>query len=206
MAKTIRGVGRNLIAHPFVSDRNVSKVQSRGMVPCGGLFIRSQQASSALSPDIQFHAHGFVDKTTGTGRFSFMPTLVCPQCTRKITLASPDPLATPRIQANYFEGEHDLQVLKEGGKLAHGFAKADAFRELLEGEVGPLKGATTDSEIEQAIRETATTLYHPVGTRKMGLDSDSVVDPSLRVHGIEGLRVADASIMPMIINGNTHAA
>lgn len=201
----LSGVGRNLIDHPHVPSRYATKVQSRGAVPCGGLFVRSQQASSASSPDIQFHAYGFVDKTTGIARFSFAPTLARPQSTGNITLTSPDPRAAPRIQANYLESDRDLQVLKEGVNLARAFAKADAFKELLDGEVGPLKGATTDSEIEQAIRETASTLYHPVGTCKMGNDSASVVDPSLRVHGIEGLRVADASIMPSITNGNTNA-
>jgi len=89
--------------------------------------------------------------------------------------------------------------------LSRQFAKTAAFKKLLKGEFGPLDGASTRSEIEAAIRATTTTLYHPVGTCKMGYDANAVVDPALRVRGVEGLRVADASVMPTIVNGNTNA-
>ena len=199
------GVGKNLIDHPAVWDKYKTDIASDGTVPCGGLFLRSEHAAAASSPDLQFHPYGFVDED-GTPSFGFTPTLVRPHSVGDIRLASPDPRAAPLIRANYLQSQRDIEVLTEGINVSREFAKTDAFKKSLGEEVGLLSKASTRSEIEDAIRASATTLYHPVGTCKMGHDADAVVDPALRVRGVEGLRVADASVMPTVVNGNTNAA
>ncbi len=205
MEVNLPGVGQNLLDHPIVEDAYTTEVRSNGSVPCGGLFMRSTATSNASSPDLQFHPYGYTDKD-GQPMFCFLPTLVRPHSKGDISLRNADPRTAPRIRANYLQSERDLNVLIEGVKISREFAKSKAFQKLLNKEVGPLSKANNRSEITEAIRATLNTLYHPVGTCKMGHDAQAVVTPALQVYGIEGLRVADASIMPTIINGNTNAA
>jgi choline dehydrogenase len=120
-------------------------------------------------------------------------------------LRSPDPLAPPLIQPNYLASEADLDLLVEGVKLARTLAQTQAFAPFLGDPLQPGELVRSDAEIRAYIRSAASTVYHPVGTCKMGVDPLAVVDPRLRVYGVEGLRVADASIMPTIVNGNTNA-
>jgi choline dehydrogenase-like flavoprotein len=97
-------------------------------------------------------------------------------------------------------------VLVAGVRLAREILGAPALSEAVSGEMWPGPGAESDDEMMEFVRRRAETLYHPVGTCRMGPDpADSVVDPTLRVHGIEGLRVVDASVMPRIVRGNTNA-
>jgi len=98
-----------------------------------------------------------------------------------------------------------IDSLVEGGKLAREVADTDALAEYCGPEVSPGPEVTTDAEIREFVREYATTVYHPVGTCRMSDDEMAVVDNTLQVHGIEGLRVADASVMPRITAGNTNA-
>jgi len=133
---------------------------------------------------------------------------VTPRSVGEITLRSADPFAAPRIEPNYLsdaDGE-DLRVLVEGSKIARRIFDALAFDRYVGDPLLPATRPTTDDEIIEHIRRDAQTLYHPVGTCKMGTDDRAVVDPELRVHGIEGLRVVDASIMPTIPRGHTHAS
>ena len=122
-----------------------------------------------------------------------------------IGLQSADPLADPLIQPNYLSHPDDAKELIEGVKLARRIFAAPAFKDINGGETEPGAEVSSDADILANIRSRAETIYHPVGTCKMGGDAMAVVDSQLRVHGIQGLRVADASIMPTLIGGNTNA-
>ncbi len=173
-----------------------------------GAFLKSRP--DLETPDLQFHfiAALMYDHTRKKAdRHGFMAH-VCqlrPESRGYISIKSADPAAAPLIQPNYLDKEEDLRALREGVRLAREvFAQAafDPYRgpELMPG--APVQG---DEQIDAFIRRTAETIYHPVGTAKMGRDGSSVVDPALRVYGVEGLRVVDASVMPSLVSGNTNA-
>ena len=173
-----------------------------------GAFIKTQEDGPA--PDIQFHfapvffrGHGF-EPVPGHG-FTIGPTLLHPTSRGRILLHSSDPTAHAMIRANYFSTEEDIQVMLAGLKVAHEVAHMQAFAPFLGAELEPGTWKHPDSEAIQAMRESAETLYHPAGTCKMGNDALAVVDAQLRVRGVEGLRVIDASIMPTVTGGNTNA-
>ncbi len=106
---------------------------------------------------------------------------------------------------NYLQNQADVQKLVEGIKLMRQLFQSNAFNEFRGKEIAPGSHIQSDAPLEAYIRDTCSTVWHPVGTCKMGTDPMAVVDPELRVHGIEGLRVVDASIMPTITTGNTNA-
>jgi choline dehydrogenase len=132
--------------------------------------------------------------------------LLRPGSVGAISLASVDPLAPPTIEPGYLSSEGDLDVLVHGTKLARRILRMKPFARYLGEELLPGEGAETDEEIGTAVRSYAHTIYHPVGTCRMGADDLAVVDPELRVRGVEGLRVADASVMPTLVSGHTNAA
>jgi choline dehydrogenase len=136
----------------------------------------------------------------------FMATMtgLQPRSTGRIELASANPLDAPRIDPCYLSDPEDLRVLRDGLRLCRDIIAQQAFSELRGAELAPGADATSDSALDAYIRDNAATLYHPVGTCKMGSDEWSVVDDQLKVRGVEGLRVVDASIMPGIISGNTN--
>jgi choline dehydrogenase len=149
----------------------------------------------------------------GTESFSIYPTLLRPKSKGWIKLKSRDPYEPPLIEPNFFDDEYDMEVLMEGMKMAlevgnsPEFKRYDAklFQTIYPGcEPFPLY---SDEYLRCIIRVYTTTIWHPVGTCKMGskFDSSAVVDPQLRVNGVKGLRVVDASIMPTLISGNTNA-
>ncbi len=162
-------------------------------------------------PEIQFHFlptmlrdHGR-KLTPGYGM-----TLHCcqlrPKSTGYIGLKSSDPFADPLIQPNYLSHDDDLAELLAGYKLGRRIMNSNLMKQVAGGvEVDPGPNATSDAQLIEYIRNNAETIYHPVGTCKMGLDDMAVVDDRLRVRGISNLRVADASIMPRVIGGNTNA-
>jgi choline dehydrogenase len=167
----------------------------------------------APAPELQFHLvpgwfedHGFTEPTQYDGHgFAFGGTVVRPESRGEVRLQSSDPYAPPLIDPNYFDSERDLSGMVEGVKIARKIVNAKAFDDLRGPEYRPGPDVTTDDEIADALRQYSETLYHPVGTCKMGGDPMAVVDASLRVRGVEGLRVVDASIMPTITSGNTNA-
>ena len=110
----------------------------------------------------------------------------------------------PIIDYGYLNDSRDTEILLKGIKIVRQFFKTTVMNNLSAKEVAPGIDVTNDAELEKFLKATALSVYHPVGTCKMGLDSTSVVDPELRVHGVEGLRVADASILPQLISGNTN--
>lgn len=173
-----------------------------------GIFTKTRKDSRA--PDLQilfgpcyYQKHGF--DPPSDHRYSIGPTLIAPRSRGTILLRSKNPLDAPMIRANYLAGDADMRVLVEGVKISRRIGGARAFAPYRGAETHPGIGVKSDEEIAGSIRATAETLYHPVGTCKMGTDAMAVVDPRLRVRGVEGLRVADASVMPEIIAGNTNA-
>jgi choline dehydrogenase len=173
-----------------------------------GAFLKSRP--DLETPDLQYHfiAALMYDHTRKKGdRHGFM-THVCqlrPQSRGFISLKSADPLAPPLIQPNYLTAEEDLRALREGVKIARQVFAQAAFAPYRGPEMMPGAAVQSDTELDDFIRSTAETIYHPVGTAKIGHDGDSVVDPHLKVHGVEGLRVVDASVMPALVSGNTNA-
>src|SRR6266849_2085148 len=173
-----------------------------------GAFLKTRPELPA--PDIQVIflpvtviEHGLV-RPESHG-FTIGLTRLRPQSRGFITLRSPDPLEPPAIQPQYLMSESDLQALVEGISLCRKVAQAAAFAPFRGMELYPGPEVQGDAAMTDYVRETALTGDHPVGTCKMGSDPLAVVDAELRVHGLEGLRVVDASIMPTIVSGNTNA-
>ena len=137
--------------------------------------------------------------------FSIGIALQKPESSGYVRLKSKDPLAAPAIQPNYLASESDMAVCVEAVKLSREILNSKQFNRFRGKEWWPGEAAKTDSDFAAHIRQTSDTLYHPVGTCKMGIDSLSVVDPQLRVRGIKGLRVVDASVIPLQITGHTQA-
>ncbi|MDQ8727885.1 GMC family oxidoreductase N-terminal domain-containing protein [Bradyrhizobium sp. LHD-71] len=123
-----------------------------------------------------------------------------------VRIRSTDPLAQPEIAPNYLSEEIDRKTMVEGVRMLRAIHDQPAFRQLWDGEVLPGVAAQSDAEILDFVRTAGGTVFHPVGTCRMGGDPMAVVDPDLRVRGVSGLRVADASVMPTITSANTNAA
>ncbi len=139
-----------------------------------------------------------------TDGYTILPTLLKPKSQGYIALKSKDPLEAPLIQPNYLEAEEDRDLFIKGVKLAHRIHQAPAFKPFCSKIHFP-EHLGSDEEILEHVQKTLETVYHPIGTCKMGHDESAVVDQDLRVHGVQGLRVVDASIMPTIVSGNTNA-
>jgi choline dehydrogenase len=207
------GVGQNLQDHLLLSVFYKSKVELPLplFIAEAGLFVRTRPGMGAASPDLQYHFSAGVpqfipkDYPFSGPCFAFVPVLVQPQSRGQVFLTSANPLDRIIIEPNYLQCETDLEVLLRGIELARELVQTRAFEPFRAGEAAP-GGTKSREELKQYIRTHCSTIWHVVGTCKMGRDAMAVVDPQLRVHGVQGLRVADASIMPKIVAGNTHAA
>jgi choline dehydrogenase-like flavoprotein len=138
-------------------------------------------------------------------QFSIFPGLIYPRSRGTIRLKSADPREAPAIDPNYFDDPTDLEHLVRGVRQGREIGATEPLAAFVTREVHPGPSCTSDDAIRAKIRTDVNTIFHPVGTCKMGSDPMAVVDSQLRVRGIERLRVADASIMPQIIGGNTNA-
>ncbi|BAY09955.1 GMC family oxidoreductase [Calothrix sp. NIES-2098] len=206
------GVGQNLQDHPAVSvayeatqDLHAASTSSVGEA---GLFMHTD-GNQEIAPDLQFlfapvvlAPPGYVH--SGLGFVGFV-CLTHPQNIGSVSLRSPDPKDTPMIQMNLLQSEADVQKLVVGIKLLRNLFGTSAFDEFRGEEITPGADKQSDAALEAYVRETCSTVWHPIGTCKMGTDPMAVVDPKLRVYGVEGLRVVDASIMPTLTTGNTNA-
>jgi choline dehydrogenase len=144
----------------------------------------------------------------GLHRFSAFTSSTCqlrPESRGTIELRSPFAQDYPAIHPNYLATVKDQQVTVAGMKLSRAFAATSTLAPLIESELSPGVGAASDAQLLEAARNLSQTIYHPVGTCKMGSDETAVVDERLRVRGLQGLRVVDASIMPTLVSGNTNA-
>src|SRR6266851_4547152 len=131
--------------------------------------------------------------------------LLRPKSRGSVSLQSADPAAAPKIDPRFFDDPEDLEAMVAGFRLTRRILDAPALAAARTRDLYA-EGIQTDEDIRRSLRERCDTIYHPVGTCKMGVDALAVVDPQLRVRGVEGLRVADASIMPTVVSGNTNAA
>lgn len=174
-----------------------------------GAFVRTHLAPDSR-PDVQLHFvpaqlddHGR-NRLDGHG-FTIHACMLRPRSRGRLVLRSNRPEDPPRIHARYLSESSDLEVLLEGIRLSRRLILAEPFAPFRGEEVFPGDAVTSRADLEQSVRRKAETIYHPVGTCRMGHDSESVVDEQMRVRGVEALRVADASIMPRLIGGNTNA-
>lgn len=200
------GVGSNLQDHVQLSMAYEAKGELAPIYGSGvqaGLFARTRNRPKAASPDLQFHFWQGLDNTTPV--FSTTPTLARPSSVGRIMLRSADPTVAPGIDPNYLATQSDVDVLVEGVKMTREIVRLSAFDGVRGAEMSPGPEVKTDKEIADFVRGNSYTIYHVSCTCKMGLDQMAVVDPELRVYGIEGLRIADASVMPWIINANLNA-
>ncbi|MBV6624950.1 MAG: choline dehydrogenase [Rivularia sp. (in: Bacteria)] len=173
-----------------------------------GGFLKTAENLSSVNLQLHFVPgclinHGFAKRKEHG--FTLCPTLLYPQSKGKITLRSNNPLEAPFIQPNYLSNQQDLKVLLAGVKISRQILQQPAFDKFRGEEIAPGFQIKSTEDICNFIRSAAESLYHPVGTCKMGNDFMSVVNSKLQVHQIKGLRIVDASIMPNIIGGNTNA-
>ncbi|MEO7194911.1 MAG: GMC family oxidoreductase N-terminal domain-containing protein [Pseudonocardiaceae bacterium] len=205
------GVGHNLADHLLLGVAFECHVPlgPPELLAEGGLFLWSGTRTDQVSPDLQyfFGPVQFVAPeylTDGPG-FTFAPVLSQPRSRGTVTLASSDPTALARIDPQYLSRDEDLKTLEYGIRYARELAHTSAFDNLRGRELAPGDALTSTFDLRDYIRRVSGTVWHPAGTCRMGADREAVVDAQLRVHGVDGLRIADASVMPELVNGNPNA-
>jgi choline dehydrogenase len=224
------GVGRNLLDHLAAGAirfttrtdsmvtaetlRELAKfvTRRRGMLTSSvaeaHAFVKSEPARDWPDLEILFAPVPFLDhggtKPPGHG-YTIAAVLLQPASSGSISLASSDPTAAPRIDPNYLSEPEDLEVLVIGVERAMEIFETSPLSAVTGGWIRPDRKPGSEAEVVAGIRKYSETLYHPIGTCRMGVDEMAVVDPELRVHGVAGLRVVDASIMPYLIRGHTNA-
>lgn len=234
VAADLRGVGRNLQDHPAITLKQLASqpisllphtrplrsafAALQYMLTGGGpagyhggevqAFTRTRPGLAA--PDLQYFMTNIMYTNNGKTilqKHGFMLyfTLQRPESIGTLKLRSANPLDKPLIDLNYFDREIDVITMREGIKFGRELFAQRAFDEYRGEEFAPGKDVRSDAEIDAYLRREVTSNYHLSGTCKMGIDDEAVVDPQLRVRGIDALRVADASIMPFVVSGNTNA-
>ena len=209
VAHDLQGVGENLIDHPesvIVWETNGPIPGNSAMDSDAGLFVRRDPEHQG--PDLMFHFYQipFTDNPERLGYerpehgVSMTPNIPKSRSRGRVYLTSADPQVKPALDFKYFEDENDYdgRTLVDGIKLARKVAQAEPFAKWLKREVAPGPEVTSDEDISEYARKVAHTVYHPAGTCRMGAADDelAVVDPELRIRGLEGIRVADASVFP----------
>ena len=226
------GVGRNLQDHPFVTmiwevseqrtlyDAERPRPLAEWLLRRSGpltstvaevvAFVRSRGGLPAA--DIQFHMGAAYYEDHGAESYDghcmvIAPVLVAPKARGQVWLRSADPAAKPAIITNALSEPEDVESMVAGMRLAREISAQDPLGEIVLAELKPGEGVAARGELEDDLRRRLMLIYHPVGTARMSdTAADAVVDSQLRVHGLHGLRVVDASIMPLIPRGNTNAA
>lgn len=227
-------VGKNLQEHPNIQVKGMVNVRTAnldhnlfGMIKHGTRFLltRSGQATFGYSgiafvktlpeleyPDIQFHFAAFAAEYTETGfrmdkeaAVNLQPNVNRSRSRGHLELRSSNPNDPPRIYPNMLSDPYDVETLVRGGRVARAALKSKAFAPYFTGELRPGREVETDDEWIDYIRQSASLSYHPCGTCKMGIDPNAVVDPELRVIGVQGLRVIDSSIIPQVPSCNLNA-
>ncbi len=224
------GVGKNLQDHPFMpvnfevrdSDtlfgadkpqplaewvlRRSGKLTSTVAEVCA--FVRTRPGLPAA--DVQYHMGAAFYEQHGEVEYdghacTIAPVLVSPRARGEVTLRANDPQVKPKILTNSLTEPEDVASMMAGLKLALQIAASSPLKEKIVKELTLGVAAESDAELEHALRERVELIYHPVGTCRMGAGEDAVLDPELRLRGLEGLRVIDASVFPIIPGGNTNA-
>lgn len=204
-------VGANLHDHPRVSLRWAAARPLPGSSVSAGLFVHSRSAgspsrseASGTPPDLQFYVGRGLD---AVDEFITLTVAVCaPRSRGSLTLRSANAADAPSIRPGYFTDTRDLDGLVEGVRFARALAESKAYAGLRGPAVDPKAEENSAAALRAYIRRATDTIFHPVGTCRMGSDTRSVVDPTLRVRGVSNLRVADGSVMPVSVNSQTHAA
>ncbi|WP_431610350.1 GMC family oxidoreductase [Chryseobacterium sp. 'Rf worker isolate 10'] len=209
VVKDLKGVGKNLQDHLLTSV--IFKAKKEIPAPEANLleaqlFWKSKE--EMVFPDLQplfmglpYYSPGF---TGPENAFTFCAGFIRPASKGYIKLTSSDPSVSPEINPMYLSEESDLEALYTCVEICREMGRTEAMKEWNDGEIYPGEGKTKEEVIDY-IKKSCSTYHHMTGTCKMGTDSHSVVDPRLKVYGIKGLRVADASIMPDVVSGNTNA-
>lgn len=232
----LKGVGRNLQDHPGIGGvkqrctRPISALSAlslpakaralgqymlfgSGPAANNGLetmaFVRTRPG--LVAPDLQYFMTMLMYEDSGRRiipehGFMVVFTLQRPESRGTLLIRSPDPRVAPDIDPNYFERSVDIATMREGVKIGRQIFAQPAFDPYRGSEYAPGAHVVTDTQIDAFIRKTVDSNYHLSGTCKMGVDDLAVVDPDLKLRGLEGLRVIDASIMPTVVSGNTNAA
>ncbi len=176
-----------------------------------GAFVRSDRRLERPDLQINMSAWSTAERVRSGLRphpfagFTLSPVHLHPEGRGHVRLKSPDPLAPPAIQFRFLVSDYDRRAILHGMRLCRAIAGQPALAPYTAGEILPGEAVASDEDLLADIRARAVANYHPVGTCRMGHGTDCVVDPRLRVHGVGHLRVADASIMPSIVGGNTNA-
>ena len=199
--------GMKLIGEILKWRRDGNSMVASSITECGSFF---KTDPSLDRPDVQTHfVISIVDDHArklhlGNG-YSCHVCVLRPHSRGEVFLQSGDPLAAPGIDPRFLSDDRDLATLMKGAKMTRQVLEAPPMKQFAHKELFGIHDNMTDAEWEQNIRNRADTVYHPVGTCKMGVDDMAVVDPHLKVRGLEALRVADASVMPLVVSGNTNA-
>ncbi|HEY1354975.1 MAG TPA: GMC family oxidoreductase N-terminal domain-containing protein [Solirubrobacterales bacterium] len=225
------GVGENLQDHPFVTlcfeskddDDLANAEKPKALLQF--LFGRSGPLTSNVgeamafirtrpglpAPDVElifapayYHDHGF--DTHDGHAFTLGPVLIAPRSRGRLRLTSADPAAKPQLVGNHLADPEDVSALIAGVRKTREIAATEPLASLCGEELVPGLGVSSEDDLDAFLRRELELLYHPAGTCRMGSGADAVVDPRLRVRGVEGLRVADASVMPLIPGGHISAA
>jgi len=229
------GVGYNLSEHPLLSLTYRTRIPTYnptggwrqkasfaakfalfGEGPISNLFEATaflRSSRSELTPDIQLHflAFGFLRNANGVLELAPYPSFTIllnkshPSSRGRIRLASADPTAAPLIECQLLQDQDDVDTLVRGITMVRAILAAEPIASLIDSELSPGPTVVNAPEIEAYVRRSTSIAFHPSGTCRMGVDAAAVVDPELRVHGTDNLWVADASVMPDLISGNTNA-
>lgn len=207
----VPGVGRNFHNHVLIgliAETKDPVEPGHQNLSESALFTTSQPGM--IAPDLQIgFVHRPFDIIVGQDHpnaVSILAGVVRPQSRGWVELASADPFTMPAVNPNYLGDKADVARMVQAVKLSREIFAAPAFKELLSGELRPGPAVQADSELEDFVRSRSDSYYHEVGSCRMGIDDEAVVDPRLRVHGVAGLRVVDASVIPAVPSANCHAA
>lgn len=206
------GVGANLCDHPgsgvVFGLKAPMELPPSSIVAEAGLFMKSAVHNDGFDSDIQFFAMPAPIQVAARGpsqAVAIVAQTCRPKSRGRVSLRSADPMDMPVVNPAYLTHPYDLALQIEGLRAARRIAAAEPLKELISPEMSPGAASDSDAALEIAVRSTSGCIWHPVGTCRMGQGPDAVVDARLQVHGIRGLRVVDASVMPQIISGNTNA-
>ena len=207
LALTLSGLPR-LAATPFQYALFKRGALAESVLGCGG-FVRTKPELTRPNINIVFMAMArkFGQAFPSLHGVNMFVWLLQPRSRGEVRLRTADPSAKPIIEPRFFADPSDVAAMVDGIKIARQLAATQPFAALADGETVPGAGMADDEALSAYVRQYAATIYHPTGTCKMGAAADkmAVVDPSLRVHGIQGLRIGDVSIAPKIISGGTNA-
>jgi len=205
------GVGANFHNHVLTGVMTeLTEPVAAGRLNLSEVALFTRSAPGLVAPDLQIaFVHVPFDIIVGRqhpNTVSILPGVVRPASRGWVRLADADPRTAPLVDPNYLADRWDVERLAQGVRIAREIFGADAFSAVTKQELTPGPDVRSGPQLERFVRATADTYHHQAGSCRMGQDDRSVVDPQLRVHGVDGLRVADASVMPAVPSGNCHAA